>query len=37
MIINAGIVRVQFKNCYPDALARAMFDEAGIEIGCSKN
>lgn len=32
MIINAGIVRVLFKNSYPDALARQMFTEAGIEV-----
>lgn len=31
MIINAGIVRVLFANSYPDALARQMFGEAGIE------
>jgi len=37
MIINAGIGRVLFENCYPDVLARAMFDEAGIEIVYVKN
>lgn len=37
MIINAGITRVLFENCYPDALARAMFEESGIEVVCSKN
>lgn len=37
MIINAGIIRVLFENCYPDILARAMFDEADIEIICSKH
>jgi dCMP deaminase len=32
MIVNAGIVRVVFENNYPDALAREIFAEAGIEV-----
>jgi dCMP deaminase len=32
MIVNAGIVRVVFENNYPDALAREIFAEAGIDV-----
>ncbi len=32
MMINAGILRVYFVHSYPDALARRMFAEAGIEV-----
>ncbi len=32
MIINAGIGRVVCKSAYPDALARQMLHEAGIEL-----
>jgi len=31
MIINAGIVKILYKNIYPDELARKLLKEAGIE------
>lgn len=32
MIINAGVVRVVYENPYPDFLADAMLEEAGLEM-----
>ena len=32
MLINAGIVRIVFTGDYPDDFARALLDEAGIEL-----
>ena len=32
MIINSGITRVVYASAYPDALARAILDEATIEL-----
>ena len=32
MLINAGIVRVVYKGEYPDPMAAAMLEEAGIEM-----
>lgn len=32
MLINAGIVRIVHKGDYPDALAKVMLEEAGIEV-----
>ena len=34
MIINAGIVRVFYRDGYQDAMAREMLEEAGIETVC---
>lgn len=32
MIINAGIKKVIYKGDYPDALAAALLDEAGVDV-----
>lgn len=32
MLINAGIVRIVYENPYPDPLADALLEEAGIEV-----
>ncbi len=34
MLINAGIARIVYENPYPDPLAEALLEEAGIEL-CS--
>ena len=36
MIINAGIKRVVIKEPYPDELAMAMAEEAGLQIDVLK-
>jgi len=35
MLVNAGVKRVILKESYPDALARDIFEEAGIEVVAS--
>jgi dCMP deaminase len=32
MLINAGIVRIVYENPYPDPLADALLEEAGVEL-----
>lgn len=32
MLINAGVVRIVYEGPYPDELARAMMEEAGLEM-----
>ncbi|MCX7730964.1 MAG: cytidine/deoxycytidylate deaminase family protein [Candidatus Caldatribacterium sp.] len=32
MLINAGIIRIVYENPYPDPLAEALLEEAGMEV-----